>query len=224
MRTSLLDGTLAPGTKINVDGIATELDVSRAPVRDALRILEGEGQVEYRPHRGYTVPVLDPEDLFQIYRIRQLLETEALLLAFDRIDDEVLAEMKAAADEVTAAVSAGDKVNGTFANRRFHFALLETCGQPRLVKSIRNLWNSDVYRTVYFADPAMTQESDRQHYEIIEAAGGDDVQRLIDLSNDHRNHALKMVLQELERRGELPGGKMPDPSFWTPLLAIRNGR
>jgi len=222
VRTSLLDGTLAPGTRINVDGMATEMNVSRAPVRDALRILEGEGQVEYIPHRGYTVPELDPEDLFQIYRIRELIETEAILLGFENIDETVLAEMRAAAAEVTEAVNAGDKIAGTFANRRFHFALFETCGQDRLVRTIRNMWNADVYRTIYFADPAMTRESDGEHYEIIEAAGSGDIDRLLDVSNHHRNHALQMVLTVLEQRGELPGGEMPDPSVWRARLTNRS--
>lgn len=221
VRTSLLDGTLAPGTRINVDGMATEMNVSRAPVRDALRILEGEGQVEYKPHRGYTVPELDPEDLFQIYRLRELIETEAILMGFERIDELVLGQMRSAAADVTEAVKARDKVSGTFANRRFHFALFETCGQERLVKTIRNLWNADVYRTIYFADPAMTEESDREHYDIIDAAGSGDIDRLIEVSNHHRNHALQMVLTVLEQRGELPGGIMPDESAWRALLPNR---
>jgi len=221
VRRALLDGSLEPGAKINVDGMATELNVSRAPVRDALRILEGEGQVEYRPHRGYSVPELDPDDLFQIYRIRELLETEALLLGFDRIDDDVISEMERAADEVTGAVAAGDKIQGTFANRRFHFALLETCGEDRLVRTIRNLWNSDVYRTIYFDDPKMTAESDQEHYAIIAAARDRDLDRLIELANHHRSHALQMVLNALMDRGDIPRDRLPDESAWRPRLTTR---
>ena len=52
--------------------------MSAVPVREALRILEGEGHVHYRPHRGYVVAALDVDDLTEIYRIRELLETEAV--------------------------------------------------------------------------------------------------------------------------------------------------
>lgn len=218
VRRSLLDGTLAPGTRINVDRMATELNVSRAPLRDALRILEGEGQVEYRPHRGYAVPELDPVDLFEIYRIRELLETEAILLGAANIDDAVIAEMEAAAREATEAVENGDNIAGTYANRRFHYALLESCRSKRLMTMIRGLYNSDGYRTFYFADPEMTNESDQEHYKIIEAAKRRDAGKLVALCNHHRNHALTMVLTVLDRRGELPFDEFPDESSWRPVL------
>lgn len=222
VRRSLLDGTLAPGTRINVDGMATQLNVSRAPVRDALRILEGEGQVQYRPHRGYSVPELDPDDLLQIYRLRELLETEALLLGAGRFNEQLADVMREAAAEVTEAVGRGDKVAGTYANRRFHFAMFETCGEARLISEIKGLWNSDVYRTNYFADPDMTAESDQEHYSIIEAVAAGDVDRIVELSNHHRAHALRMVLSVLEKNGELPPNLDPVAEDWRPRLTARD--
>jgi len=223
VRRALLDGTLPPGARINVDRMATELNVSRAPVRDALRILEGEGQVEYTPHRGYQVPAPAPHDLFDIYRMRELLETEALLLGAERIDDDVVRTMEEAADEVTAAVEARDNVAGTYANHRFHLALLETCGRPRLIRTIRHLWLSDAYRTVYFGDPVQTDVSNRQHYEIIEAARRRDADELLLLCNAHRDHALQMVLTALEAQGELPDGELPGEDAWRPRTITRLG-
>lgn len=218
VRSALLDGRLPPGSKINTDAIATELNVSRAPVRDALRVLEGEGQVEYKAHRGYTVPPPDPDDICQIYRLRQLLESEAILMATANLDQEAIEEMTAAADKVVEDVKSGNRVATTFSNRDFHFALFQRCGEPRLVAMIRRLWNSDGYRNRYFSDRATSEASAEEHYAIIEAAKDRDGLRIVELSNRHRNRSLLTLIKSLESEGTLPKGKYSDSTIWQPLL------
>lgn len=222
VRRALLDGRLPPGSKINADAIANELNVSRAPVRDALRVLEGEGQVEYKAHRGYSVPPPDPDDICQIYRLRQLLESEAVLIAAQNLDDSAIEEMTEAADRVVADVKSGNRVATNFSNRDFHFALFERCRQPRLVAMIRRLWNSDGYRNRYFNDRETIEHSAKEHYEMIEAAKARDGRLLVELSDRHRNRSLLTVFKTLEDEGALPKGKYSDSGLWRPLLVDGN--
>lgn len=218
VRSALLDGRLPPGSKINTDAIANELNVSRAPVRDALRVLEGEGQVEYKAHHGYSVPPPDPDDICQIYRLRELLESEAILVATGNLDNAAIDDMTAAADRVVADVKSGNRVATTFSNRDFHFALFERCRQPRLVAMIRRLWNSDGYRNRYFSDIGTSETSAEEHYEIIEAAKDRNGPLMVEISNRHRNRSLLTVFKALEREGSLPKGKYSDSGIWRPLL------
>ena len=74
LRRRIVAGEIRPGDPIRPDQLAAELRVSRVPIREALRILEGEGIVEHRPHHGAVLATLRAEDLREIYRLRQVLE------------------------------------------------------------------------------------------------------------------------------------------------------
>jgi len=74
LRRFITTGRLRPGQQIVQDALAVQLGVSRVPLREALKILEGEGQVTYVAHRGYFVTELSLSDLLEVYRIREILE------------------------------------------------------------------------------------------------------------------------------------------------------
>src|ERR1700677_2823479 len=80
LRDRIANGELRPDDHIRQEMLATELRLSVVPVREALKILEAEGQVVYRPRRGYFVTRLDLKELAEAYRIRELLENEAIAL------------------------------------------------------------------------------------------------------------------------------------------------
>lgn len=200
LRRSILEGELKPGTQIVQDAFAERLGLSRVPVREALKILEGEGQVRYSPHRGYFVTELDLTELLEIYRIRELLETEVVRVAAPRLTDDDLHRLSQAVDDMTAAADVADIVALTNANRRFHFSLFEPSGMPRFVRMIRHLWDSsDPYRSLYFADPVHRDVVDREHRGIREAAEKRDADSLVRLLDEHRGHAIKGLKQVLER-------------------------
>jgi DNA-binding GntR family transcriptional regulator len=219
MRCALLEGDLLPGARINANQLAADLGVSRAPLRDALRVLEGEEQVEYAPHRGYVVTKIALEDLFDIYRMRELLESEAAALAVPNLGAAELDAMRAAAAETAAAIAANDRVTATHANRTFHFVLFDASQHPRLVRVIAQLWNSDAYRSMYFADEAQAARSQDEHARIIEAAAAGDADALAARITEHRDGALRGLLEVIARTDpdELPAAPGDiDPSQWRP--------
>src|SRR6202000_2634772 len=91
LRRALTSGELAPGDKVRQEEIADALGVSLSPVREALAVLEQEGQVTYLPRRGYFVTELDVDDLREIYDLRALLEDRAVRRTLPLLDDEALA-------------------------------------------------------------------------------------------------------------------------------------
>lgn len=198
LRRAIVEGELAPGTQIVQEALAERLGLSRVPIREALKILEGEGQVSYSPHRGYFVTELDLDELLEAYRIRQLLETEAATVAVPRLSEEVLARMEEAVEDMVRASSEGNIVAMTAANRRFHFAVIESSAMPRLIRLVRQLWDAtDPYRSLYYAEEVNRKTVDREHREILAAARVRDVDRVIALLDEHRAHAIDRLRQTL---------------------------
>lgn len=191
LRRSIVEGELAPGTQIVQEALAERLGLSRVPIREALKILEGEGQVSYSPHRGYFVSELDLDDIGEVYRIREILETDAAVVGVPRLTDEDLARMADAVEELARAGDRGDMVAMTAANRRFHFAIIEASGMPRLTRLVRQLWDAtDPYRSRYYSDQANRETVDEQHRQILAAARDRDTERVVRLLDAHREHAV----------------------------------
>lgn len=194
LRKSIVSGDLVPGQPIRQDAIAQRLGVSRVPLREALKTLEAEGQVVYQPHRGYSVAELSLSDLLEVYRMRELLESEAATVATGRFDDADLARIGDARLDVERAAADGDLVAMIAANRRFHFALLEPAGMPRLLRVVRTLWDAtDAYRAVYYNSGENRERVRHEHNEIVTAATDRRAEELVRLLNAHRNHAVEAL-------------------------------
>jgi DNA-binding GntR family transcriptional regulator len=199
LRTMIATGELSPGAPIRQVPLAQALGVSRVPVREALKVLQAEGQAAYSPHRGYVVATLDPTELRECYRIRELLEAEAVRVSIPRLS--TVDHLEAALSEVESAGCAGDLVALAAANRRFHFCLYEPSGMPRLVSLIRTLWDAtDPYRSRYFTEPANRHAINAEHRAVLAAVRAGDVDRAVTLLDEHRSHALHTLTAQLEDR------------------------
>lgn len=200
LRDMIGSGRLAPGQQIVQESLSTTLGVSRVPIREALRVLEGEGQVVHFPNRGYFVANLTVEDLEEVYRIRALLEDEALRIAIKLLTDEDIDYIENILSEVEVAAQQR-KISGlTDTNRRFHFAIFEACNMPRLVRMIRTLWDAtDAYRGVYFASPSNLHEMEHEHRDMVQALRDRDADKLVELQEIHRANSVNAVSQIIRR-------------------------
>jgi DNA-binding GntR family transcriptional regulator len=191
LRRALVSGGFAPGDRIRQEEIATALGLSLAPVREALAVLEQEGQVTYLARRGYFLTELDVGDLREIYELRSLLEERAARRALPLLDEDALARVALAARDCVDAVEAVDVASELEANRRFHFALLESPGQAHTVRMIQLLWDStETYRAMYYNAPEARREAVGAHDRIIDAARARDADRLVSELDEHRRQAL----------------------------------
>jgi DNA-binding GntR family transcriptional regulator len=202
LRREILSGELRPGQAVPQEAVASRFGVSRVPVREALKILEGEGLVTYAPHRGYAVAELSVDDLVEVYRIRTLLEGEAVRAAVPRLTDDDLERLAVLTAECEAADQALDVTTMTAANRDLHFALFELAGLPRLVRLLGALWDAtDVYRSVYYADADSRAVVVAEHREVLEALRRRDASLAVAVLDEHRQHAIDHVRWVLEPAG-----------------------
>lgn len=200
LRRLLVTGDLAPGTPIRQEALAERLGVSRVPVREALKVLEGEGHVSYSAHRGYVVAELSIDDLVEVYRLRELLEAEAIRVAVPRLTLLNLEEIEQAARDVESAGADGDLAEVTAANRNFHFLLFDAAGLPRLSRTLRQLWDAtDVYRSVYFAAADNRQRVVDEHEHLCAALRAGDAEAAIEAQAIHRAHSVHTVSAALTR-------------------------
>lgn len=201
IRERLFDGRVKPGDAIRPDAIAEQLGVSAVPVREALRILEGEGHVSYRPHRGYLVTELDINDLKEIHRLRELLEAEAVQHGVPQLKEEDLQLMRDAINEMES--NRDDITRVKAANREFHFALINAAGMPHLNRMISWLWDaSEPYCSLFFMLPENRDRVDEEHRKIVELAAAGDAEATIKELNSHRKNAFAVLEQGLGAAAE----------------------
>lgn len=200
LRTDILSGALSPGARVVQEDIAERYGVSRVPLREALQLLTSEGLVSHHPNRGYFVTELSIEDLLEVYHLRRILEEEAIRQAVPALSDDDVSHLRALAAAVEDAAEARDVNLLTEANRRFHFALFEAAGMPRLTRLLRQLWDaSDVYRALYFQQGVNRARVNAEHEEMLQSLADRDVDLVVQQHNAHRDHSVAWVSTHLRR-------------------------
>lgn len=198
LRRAIVAGELRPGARVGQDEFAKAVGVSIAPVREALRILEQEGQVTYLPRRGYFVTALEIADLEEIYGLRAVLESRAARDALASLDEPELERIALAARDFVNAVDSGDVAAELEANRRFHLAILDSPDHPHTMRVIRQLWDStEAYRALYYNLEDERRSAVVAHDRILAALRERDAERLVAELAAHRERALTVLRQVL---------------------------
>ena len=135
----ILDGTYPPGSRIVESQLAQEFGTSQAPVREALRDLEGMRFIESQPHVGARVRAVTSEELGQIYPVRAALEEVAGREAAVRMTDEILAALANELQAMRSAAEAGEVHEQLVHDARFHEIIVEASGNQVLLEVWRSL-------------------------------------------------------------------------------------
>jgi DNA-binding GntR family transcriptional regulator len=170
IRSAILSGHLAAGTRIDQRAIADELGVSIIPVRESIRQLEAEGLIEKRPYRGAFVTELSMTELVDIYVAREALEELAARIAVERMTPDVVASLEALLAEMESATESGDRSALFDLNGAFHFTLYTASQNKILCQLIEGLWErSTVYRRRFTFMPERAQQALAEHKQILAA-------------------------------------------------------
>ncbi len=188
-------GTLAPGERITQEDLAEQMNVSRSPVLQALRLLKKDGLLQEAPGRGLVVARLEPERIGHLYRVRGALDGLAARLAAERgerIDPALLAAGRAAA--------AGHDVKAMIdADTAFHSAIYQASGNPLLIENSSLQWVH--LRRVMGA--VLQHSSGRstiwdEHEAIVQAIHDGDPDRAAHLAEHHASLAGRTLVEHLQ--------------------------
>lgn len=151
IRRQIERGQLPGGAKLTLQSLSDELQMSLTPIREALRMLQAHGLVEYRPHHGHVVTRYSIPRAEEIYMLRQTLEPLATRLAAERANDEELAEIRGLHEEFRAAAEKeGEHGVIVDLNALWHRAVYEAAHSAFLDEFIDRLWTGVPYQAIWF--------------------------------------------------------------------------
>lgn len=160
LRRDILSGRNDPGERLVEEQLTRRLGISRAPLREAMRLLAEQGLVEHIPRRGARVAILSDNDVRELYEVRDVLERHAVASMPARPD---VTALRAALDVMRTATQAGDRLELANAHRRFHVAVVALGGNRQLAE----LYESVLVRIQLYMAVNMRREA-----EVARAADG----------------------------------------------------
>jgi DNA-binding GntR family transcriptional regulator len=208
LRRSILDGDLPPGHRLRSDALAHDLNVSRTPVREALRKLEAEGLVDAAPS-GLVVRQLTEQDLTEIFYLREALEGMAARLAAENATRTDIDELHALVDDMGAVAAGGDTARLRELTGEFHRLIGRASRNSRLVQSLDALLDHvrQAQSSTLFLQgrPPAAVDEHRNLLRAIEKRDGDLAETL---ARQHRRKTLALrreMLREETRRSRVGG-------------------
>jgi DNA-binding GntR family transcriptional regulator len=202
LRDQIIRGEIPEGAQLRQDAIANQYQVSRIPVREALRQLDAEGLIAIVPNRGAIVPALSPSDIEELFSIRALLEPEVLKLSIPHLTESDFSEAEAVLRKYVNELRRDDHVSlwGRL-NWQFHNILYSRADQPRFMAIIRNVNNSgERYTRLQLYLTHGIKRANDEHHQILELCRRRDVAEACQLLRLHIQNAGESLKQALEQK------------------------
>ncbi|MER6664013.1 GntR family transcriptional regulator [Amycolatopsis japonica] len=206
LRDAIMTGALPPGTQLGETDLASRFQVSRGPLREAMQHLVSEGLLRSERHRGLFVIDLEPGDVYDIYSARSAIERAAMLRALRGDRERVASELEEAVRAMSAAADDDDPTALSWADLRFHEALIAASGSKRLVRMARTLLiETRMCLTALQGTYQQVEERVTEHTRIIEALRAGDEETALSLLEAHMEDAVQRLAPGTSlREGEAP--------------------
>jgi DNA-binding GntR family transcriptional regulator len=186
LRDRIYEGDYPPGAPIRQEQLAAELNVSRTPLREALRMLEREGLVKVAPGRGLRVVNADLRELLDAYEAREMVDGLAARLAARRCDPETRAQLEAIVAGQAAALEPWTPVAYTAANVAFHRAIVEASGNEHVVAQLTLVrMTSQIFTPLRLIDNVRAAQAVVEHRAILAAIVAHDEQEAEERARAH---------------------------------------
>ncbi|WP_295957940.1 phosphonate utilization associated transcriptional regulator [Rhodoferax sp.] len=170
----ILDGQFSSGAKLTESTLATQLGVSRGPVREALRMLEESGLVRTEKNRGVFVRDVPIEEVLDIFELRAVMDQYVGRKLAQTVNAAKIKELRQFVDEMEQATKAGNAQDYHRLNLGFHDRLLELTGNSKFSATYRKLVNElSLFRRQNLTGESMAIYS-REHHQIVKAIAARD--------------------------------------------------
>jgi DNA-binding GntR family transcriptional regulator len=197
VREAIIAGEISPGAVMSQVALADKLGVSRTPLREALRMLQGEGLVDARANRRVTVAPISAADLEELAVMRVAIETEAIHLSVRRLEPEDIASLEGSLAQMTHFATESDYERWQSSHIAFHRGLTAPAG-ARINALLAQLSDhAERYRRVHLTH-AQNAWLTANHREILDAAKRGAGEESVRLLAGHLSATMFDVMELLE--------------------------
>lgn len=208
IKQAIADGALAPGERVVESKLAQDLGVSLTPVREAVRELVGEGLLTVSPNRGPSVRLLTPEDAFELYSLRAMLEGLAIRLAIARATPAERATIGAIVDAMEAAAD-DDAVSlpaQLARSAEIHEGIVRLSKHERLI-AVYRLLALQIALLNQVVGPQSTKRHEAEwHRPLVDALLGDDPDRAERVIRVHIHESYQAYMAAVGTAGDAVTG------------------
>ncbi len=212
LREMIVTGVLPPGADLHESQLCAQLNVSKSPLREALRQLAQEGLVVAESNRGSYVTELTIDDFREIYSLRRHIETLEARLAATRVTDADLAQLRANTFQLDQCIARGDTRGFAERDVEFHLMLARICGHRRLLR-IQESLQAEMLRLVILRlmHSGQRPETVAEHTAIIDALAAHDADLAEECMRLHLVRAEEWRNRSLQE--SLAGGASARPTL-----------
>lgn len=198
LRQMLVENLITPGAKLNERELAEVLNVSRTPLREAIKMLAAEGLVELLPNRGAVAVLLGEDDVLHTFEVMAGLEALSGELAAERITDAELAEIRALHFEMMACYTRRDLSNYYRINATIHRAINAAAKNPMLTRTYTQV-NARLQALRFRSnqDEDKWTRAVQEHEQMVQALSARDGAALRRVLTEHLHHKREVVVEQL---------------------------
>lgn len=199
LKQRIISGEYQPGERLIASDLASEFNISRMPVREALTRLGSTGLVELIPYKGAIVNELTAEDYVEIFQLRSVLEGLAARLACPHLTEEDLDQMRAANEEIKGMISEDD-VEFQRVNRIFHATVWKRTNSERLQTLLSDLYSeASQYRQMVVIHSERLEEIHSEHSRMLDAFSKGDARLAEEIVREHYENTLQWLIKLLHK-------------------------
>ncbi len=209
IKESILKLEYQPGAQLEVEKLASEMQISRTPVREALLRLERDGLVQVIPRVGFFATDINPKDLEDLYEMRELLESRAVRDSIPCLTEEDLTHIEKVLYDTAKAIEQGDHERFLASEVEFHATLTNHAPNQRLIATLESFkdltyrWRILSTRSTDYMPTTL-----KEHQAIFQAVKEKDAELASRMMSEHiykARNRISGIVSQFKVAGTLPG-------------------
>ncbi len=200
---AILRGKIKQGDRLIEDDLSTVMGVSRAPIREAFRLMEKEGLIKIIPRKGAIVSSVSREDVAEIYEVSSVLEGLAARLFCERATETELKKMKKICRDMETQIEKKNLLKYRKLNRDFHEVFINGCANKK-IKEVYGSFQKQIhwFQNVSLSSQGRPEISLKEHKSILDAFLKKDCDAAEHAAQDHVRRAASYFLSKTDNRGD----------------------
>ena len=186
LKDEIISGVYQPNDWLQEKDLAAKLNVSRSPVREALRQLAADGLVREVPNKGMFVRAFTPKEITEIFEVRKMLESYSILALKDKLTEAQKEVLQQYRDELVQCHAANDLENYIEADSAFHRYIVECTENTILMELYRKVRTMNMlFRIFSLSTQKRFDESQKEHVTIIDSLLANDMEQALEINDRH---------------------------------------